>query len=473
MGWSSRGRLTWLTILFVCLGGSLFIQPARLYLVPAVAVISAGIAIWGIRAWRPPAARAWWTVAAGVALLASGYVISGIDASNWPDLRRPYPQPYDLIFVLGSAVVIIGAVLLLGRIHPSRHRGDLLDALMVAVGIGSVVVQRMFGVQLAMGDHIGVPPIIAVMFPLASVVLLTAVVRALLTGGVRNSTMLLLTAAVLAAVLSDIPRARQAADGVLPYDSVLAAISVVKMALFAAAVASPAVADPRMYAPARPTLRSRTRLLVVAGLAFLGPLSLAVAWLAGRPVDPRLPLVASSIILVLAVVRVDGLLRRIEHRATHDPLTGVLDRATFHQAAVSRAQGSAGWFVGILDVDDFKRLNDTYGHLAGDQVLVESAQRIASTLSDHDVVGRLGGDEFGVIFRADRPEMVASALVQALRGPLVVEEQELAIGVSLGICHLLIDDSDPEGAVSLSLRRADRAMYRVKGTEESFAVDRS
>jgi len=460
-----------LILLFTGLLLALLVPAARLYLVPGVAVLSAALAVRGLRAWRPPAGRAWWTVTAGVCLLAIGYVISAADAGRWPDLRREYPQPYDLIFVVGSGVVIVGAVLLLGQIHPSHDRGDLLDALMVAVGCGSLIVQLMFGRQLAQGQPIGVPPVTAVLFPLASVVLLAAVVRALLTGGVRNSTMLLLTATVLAAVASDIPRARQAADGMLAYDSILAALSVLKMALFASAVMSPGVADHRLYAPARPTLGSRARLLTVVCLAYIGPALLGIGWLLGDSVDPRLPMIATVVILVLSVFRVDGILRRIEHGATHDSLTGLLDRATFQQTLLSVAgQGHGRWYVGILDVDEFKRLNDTYGHLVGDRVLEISARRLRSALRADDIVGRYGGDEFAVAFAADMPAVIAARLADTLQQPVIIAGEQISVRVSVGICRLRGSPADPEGVVAQALAGADRAMYSVKGTDAAFAI---
>lgn len=471
VGWSTTSRRIWLILLFTGLLLALLVPAARLYLVPGVAVLAAGLAIWGLRVWRPPAAWAWWTVTAGVGLLAIGYVISAADAGRWPDLRREYPQPYDLIFVVGSAVVIAGAVLLLSRIHPARDRGDLLDAVMVAVGFGSLIVQLMFGSQLAQGVPIGMPPVTAVLFPLASVVLLTAVVRALLTGGVRNSTMLLLTATVVAAVASDIPRARQAASGTLTYDSILAAASVVKMALFASAVMSPGVADPRLYAPARPVLGSRARLLTVVGLAFVGPALLGIGWLLGDSVDPRVPMIATVIILVLSVFRVDGILRRIEHSATHDSLTGLLDRATFHQTLLAVAgQGRGRWYLGILDVDEFKLLNDTYGHLVGDRVLEISARRLRSTVRAEDVVGRFGGDEFAIAFAADAPGVIAARIVDTLQQPIIIEGEQIIVRVSVGICRLLGSPADPERTVAEAMSGADRAMYSIKGTDKSFTV---
>ncbi len=471
MGWKASARRLWLTVLFGGLVGALLWPAARLYLVPAVAVLAAVLACFGLLVWRPPALRAWWTVAVGVAMLAAGYVISAADAGRWPGLRREYPQPYDLLFVVATGVVIVGAVLLLSRIHPSSDRGDLLDALMVAVGMGSVVLQRMFGAELATGQPISLPPLIAVMFPLASVVLLTAVVRVMLTGGIRNATSILLTATVIAAVLSDIPRARNAATGFLDYNSILAALSVVKMALFAAAVVTPAVADPRLYAPAKPMLGARSRLLAVSLLAFAGPIVLTAAWLLGRPVDPRLPMLTTVVILVLSVIRVDGLLRRMEYRASHDPLTGVLDRSTFHQTAVALgARGANPVCLGLLDIDDFKQLNDTYGHLAGDEVLRIAAQRLRAGIRTEDFVGRFGGDEFAILLRTDSPEAAAGRLIESLHEPMVVNQDALKVRVSLGISRLVIDELHPDQAVEDALRRADAAMYAAKSTHRGFVV---
>ncbi len=446
------------------------VAPARVFLVPVIAVASAALAVSGLLAWRPPAARAWWTVATGVCVLASGYLISAVDAGRWPGLERPYPQVYDAIFVTGSVIVLVGIVMLLGRLHPPPDNGDLIDALVVAVGIGSLVLQRMFGAAWVSGEAIPAPPLAALLFPLASLVLMTAVVRVLLTGGFRNPTLLLLVASVVAAVLSDIPRARQAASGTVSYDSIWAVASVVKLVLFAAAVLSPGVADARLYAPARPALGSRSRLLVVAGLALIGPVILTVAWLLGRPVNPRLPIVATVIIIVLSLIRADGLLRRIEHRATHDSLTDVLDRATFHQAAASAVARSAqGWYIGILDIDNFKTLNDTYGHLVGDEVLIVAARRLVGVLGPEDVVGRFGGDEFAVLFRSRTVQDTARQVVDRLREPMAVAEQVLDVGVSLGVSQLRGAGSADDAVVD-ALRRADRAMYSVKGTGRGFAV---
>ncbi len=484
VGWSLPVRRIWLVLLFTGLAVALTVPSTRVILVPAVAVLSAGLAVRGVLAWQPPARAAWWTVTAGVVLLAVGYAISLLDVRRWPDLQRIYPQWYDGLFVAASAVVIVGAIMLLRRIHPTPGSGDLIDALMVAVGLGALVVQWMFGPALATEQAMGLPPLMGVVFPLASVVLLTAVARVILTGALLNKTMWLLAATVMVAVLSDILRARQAAAGMLPYDSFSAAFSVVKMALFAAAVMTPDMADPRLYALARTTMRSRTRLMTVVALGYAGPAILTVLYLMDRPIDPRIPIVATALILGLAVLRIDGLLRRFEHRATHDPLTDVLDHATFLQEALALAAGGnpftrtdrrrdsdGDWYLGVLDLDGFKALNDSHGHLVGDEVLVVAARRLRSALRGEDTVGRLGGDEFGLLFRDRDPEPVARRMIDNLSAPIAVGGVRIQVSASLGVSRLQVDHANPEAAVRMAMRRADDAMYSVKGTQESFAMD--
>jgi diguanylate cyclase (GGDEF)-like protein len=257
------------------------------------------------------------------------------------------------------------------------------------------------------------------------------------------------------------------------------------MVLFACAVMSSSITDPRLYRPARPQLGSRRRLLVVVALGYLGPVVVGVAWLVGRPVDPRLPTMAATLVTVLLVVRVDEVLRLAEHRATHDPLTDVLDHSAFHQVATTvatqgavvarperRAHADPQWFLGLLDIDAFKALNDRHGHLVGDEVLVIVARRLRSALRAEDVVGRIGGDEFALLFDDGSPEAVARRVVETFARPLAIDGGQVRISVSLGISRLAVDPANPTAAVVDALRRADRAMYEAKRADLPFAVGR-
>jgi len=112
--------------------------------------------------------------------------------------------------------------------------------------------------------------------------------------------------------------------------------------------------------------------------------------------------------------------------------------------------------IGLLDIDDFKGVNDTLGHDAGDALLIEVASRLRQTVGPRDVVGRLGGDEFAVLLRGDVGD-TATRLVHVLSAPTVLDGHELRVEASLGV----VDRSDSSSLSDL-LRRADVAMYAAK-----------
>jgi diguanylate cyclase (GGDEF)-like protein/PAS domain S-box-containing protein len=161
--------------------------------------------------------------------------------------------------------------------------------------------------------------------------------------------------------------------------------------------------------------------------------------------------------------------KRIEaqllHDALHDPLTGLANRVLFadhvERALASRRRGRTKVSLLFLDLDDFKAVNDTLGHRAGDRLLIEVARRLSETIRAGDVVARQGGDEFTVLL--DRvhgvEEAVASAerLATALRRPVELEGLTIVIRVSIGI----VLASDETSADDL-LAHADAAMYAAK-----------
>jgi diguanylate cyclase (GGDEF)-like protein/PAS domain S-box-containing protein len=161
--------------------------------------------------------------------------------------------------------------------------------------------------------------------------------------------------------------------------------------------------------------------------------------------------------------------RRVEARTTylahHDALTDLPNRLMFgqqlHQTLQRRAPG--GFFaLLLLDLDDFKDVNDTLGHLAGDSLLVAAAGRLRRCIGPGDVVARLGGDEFAIVQSAPRSametELLAQRIVTAMAEPFVFEEQRVAPGASIGIALCTDETGTAEGL----LRSADMALYRAK-----------
>ena len=156
----------------------------------------------------------------------------------------------------------------------------------------------------------------------------------------------------------------------------------------------------------------------------------------------------------------------IRHQAMHDPLTGLPNRALFNdrlEHALSRRARATGFVaVMIVDLDGFKNVNDSLGHLAGDELLVAVAERFGTSLRGFDTIARLGGDEFAILFdeldAADQAGRVAQRVLDALVTPLPLPDREVAIGASVGIA--LTDRSDTKA--DRLLADADAAMYRAK-----------
>jgi diguanylate cyclase (GGDEF)-like protein len=182
-------------------------------------------------------------------------------------------------------------------------------------------------------------------------------------------------------------------------------------------------------------------------------------------------------VLQLAIERhrQDAALRR---QAMHDVLTGVLNRAHLHEQlrkAADRAarQGTVGAVLSI-DVDDFKEVNDRFGHHTGDAVLIELTSRLRKTLRLGDTVYRIGGDEFIVIAEGLRGPMDAESLAahvrEAVRFCLDEATESIGISASIGVSLFPHESDDP----TTLLRLCDEAMYSDKRRRKSAAVtDRS
>ncbi|HEX7221129.1 MAG TPA: EAL domain-containing protein [Burkholderiales bacterium] len=157
---------------------------------------------------------------------------------------------------------------------------------------------------------------------------------------------------------------------------------------------------------------------------------------------------------------------RIRHQAYHDALTGLPNRASFteHLEESMRRAKRAGWPLALLflDLDLFKRVNDSLGHDAGDRLLRVAAERIRRAVREADMLFRMGGDEFTVLLEDVRgPEeaaMVATRVLEGIAEPLQLQHHEIAVTASIGIALYPRDDVVGERLV----KSADTAMYRAK-----------
>jgi diguanylate cyclase (GGDEF)-like protein/PAS domain S-box-containing protein len=160
--------------------------------------------------------------------------------------------------------------------------------------------------------------------------------------------------------------------------------------------------------------------------------------------------------------------RQLESIAHFDALTGLPNRlllADRMQQAIARTQRTDHLLaVCYLDLDNFKPVNDTLGHDAGDQLLVEIAARLKTCVRGDDTVARLGGDEFVLLLteleRIHECEAVIERVLQSIAVPCVVAGKSVSISASIGLTFYPMDDADPDTL----LRHADQAMYKSKQT---------
>jgi len=205
-----------------------------------------------------------------------------------------------------------------------------------------------------------------------------------------------------------------------------------------------------------------------------GEMAVSVVLIAHRLPDGSVEQISA---IARDVTEQHALHERLALEALHDPLTGLanrrllFDRLDLAQARCSRAGTSLG--IAFLDLDDFKGVNDTYGHDAGDQVLVTIAERLRAHVRGTDTLARFGGDEFMVVCEDVGTEQavveVAGRLTRAVAEPIDVDGAALTLTASVGVATA----QDMSLGLEELLRRADIAMYRAKaaGGNRSLLFD--
>jgi len=161
------------------------------------------------------------------------------------------------------------------------------------------------------------------------------------------------------------------------------------------------------------------------------------------------------------------------HASLHDALTGLPNRVLFNdrlEHGIEQAKRH-GWTLAVmfLDLDKFKSINDSYGHEAGDAVLLTIANRLTETTRTDDTISRHGGDEFLYLLMEISDEQdaatVAKKIIQAVQAPCVVSGGELSVNTSIGISIYPRDGTTVDDLI----RNADGAMYRAKKSQSGYA----
>lgn len=425
---------------------------------------------------------------AACGLLALGCLSWGLGEIYWTCAAAnegavPFPSAADVGF-LGFPLLAGASLVMAPAAGVTGTRWQrLLDGLMSAGAVGLISWMTSLGAAVRATNETQLEQCLLLAYPLGDVLLAVLAVRVLVGTSLRHRPLQLVAMGVLALGVSDSAFTYLQVAGLyggglvdLGWICGFALISLAGTCRPGAAqdpTTTHALAGGRAsHSPVLPYLPGVLTLVVVG-----------VGALSGRSLRPAEELAACLVVIALIgrqfmTLRDNArltseLLRREEqlrHQAFHDPLTQLANSALFRDrldhALARRGRDLTRLTVIFVDLDDFKAVNDTHGHAAGDRLLVESARRLSSGLRPGDTVARLGGDEFAVLVEdGGLSDNRAAGIAAALRGPVwVTPDVSVELAASIGVHGLGPDD--PDCNADEILAAADAAMYTVKRTRK-------
>lgn len=453
----------------VHLTSSSLVQAALLLGSGLLAIAATGAGLWLNRSadWRP-----WLLVVASEALLSVvnlawlGYTLRGVGQSP--------PETLVLPLQIAGYLGLLAASVLVAMRHATHDRGGVIDAALIGIAVAAPVWE--FGLRPALLE-VGAPPAAQVTV-LVQILVLLGILGALLriarTTGRRLPTIWLMFAALACTVAGILAVHRFAVDSPELGRVIPSLCFVVGYCCLGAAALHPSAAS---LMRSIPQLRPEPS---AGGLRHLGtylaliPIVGGIPQLFGHPADGLLMSVGPLLMVPLVLTRLGQLMalraadqQQLAYHASHDELTALVNRrrlfALIHEAIDQRAHGRLNAVTMLYcDLDDFKPINDRFGHEAGDHVLREVAERLGGSVRAGDVVGRLGGDEFLVLCPAADAAVaqeLRARLEQALLEPIRWRDEELRVGVTIGVAVGLPDQSiTPDELVAV----ADDDMYTRK-----------
>jgi len=453
----------------------------------AIGASAVVITLIAIRRFRPDRRLPWLLMASGQALFVAGDLMWNYYEAIGED---PFPSVADVLYLAGYPFIALGIYLLIRRRLAGGDRSGLIDAAILTTAVAILSWTFLMQPQVVGTELDPMSLAISLAYPLADLLLIGMAMGLITTPGARTTSFRLLGASFVLLLVADQIYALQALDETYVSGAPIDSLYVLAYLLFGAAAAHPSMrrlTDPH---PVAVTWLGPVRLVGLAAAMVTGPLLVTV----GPDADQGLVVIAfgTALLSLLVLLRLAGLVgllerdvaarrvleARLSYQAFHDPLTGLANRRRFVDRAGAALAGRTepGTIAALfLDLDDFKTVNDSLGHAAGDELLVKVAERIRTGLREADLAARLGGDEFGILL-AGIPDAtyatdVASRLLSALEVPLELAGVHVQVGASIGIAV----DQPSMTDVDQLLGDADIAMYQAKakgkGRHQVFAQD--
>ncbi|WP_433058223.1 putative bifunctional diguanylate cyclase/phosphodiesterase [Dactylosporangium sp. CS-033363] len=457
----------------------------------------------GMRRYQPRERRVWLLFAAALWSSVGSAVLYVVAGAHWKDLA--YLAAYGLL---------VAGALLWVRPDPERPRIErFIDSGIVASGVAALYWTFIVHPMLFGGRGDGGRLVSDLTYITIDLVLVVFTARMMFSSSVRGPAHALVGLALSMVISGDVVfYAGLAWTGDASGDSLSTMLYLCAYTLLGTAALHPSMAG-AAGRPERPQhLIPRHRIWLYSVLSLVGPAVAITLMLAVHPMPSRwwvlVPLATSAVTAVLLIARLSQLVRfanrrvleldahalalgealreqealrqQLTHRALHDALTGLGNRALLQERlehALTRTSAAHGLL--LLDLDGFKDVNDSFGHPAGDALLIEVAARLVGIVRVSDTLVRLGGDEFAILMEdADAGQVAAAGrrIIDELARPVTVHERELSVTASVGSL-LFAAPATPSEA----LRNADLALYAAKAAgknqlaayEERLASERS
>ena len=487
----------WTTAFLAAGAGALFFTapggPGTGFFFDAVGLLTGVTILIGVVVHRPAERLGWYCLVVGLSLVTAGNLLLTLAAIQ----QQPVESPglAHLLLVAGYPAFITGVA----RLLPTRDRSimSLLDTVIVVVSGAVVVWVFLMAPYVSNSSLTLAEKALSLINPVMDFTLLAMIARGLLMNGsaARNLSRSLFLCTAMLVFTSDLIYGIQTLEGTYLRKGIADAILVMGFALLAIAAIHPSMAK---TSPVEPRSVHRTGRLWALGLALLlMPVVMSVLLISSRPLHLPVMIAGSSVLIALVLARMGLLMKELGaqvdevetrraqladafaerevmtqelfHNSTHDALTGLAGRVLFYQRAQQAMSihdvTSALLFI---DLDDFKSVNDNLGHQAGDEILLQVAERLRRELRFGDTVGRLGGDEFAVVLQhvsCERARQVADRIIQSLRMPFELQTEIVAIGASIGGA---IGGGGTE--VDDLVSAADAAMYLAKDWGKNTCV---
>jgi diguanylate cyclase (GGDEF)-like protein len=424
-----------------------------------VAVGACGAMLLGPRLHRPANRISWRLMAAGAILFLCGMLVR-----PWAGSQHGAAVVSADAFTLAGYGVLIAALALMLRAR-GLDRHALTDGFIISLGT-AVLATVLFAVPAAeIQTRPKVVSVLAGLYPLLDVVLLLLLLNLAFSSAARLASFRLITLGMICLFVGDTGYAVIGVQGKLSGSPLMDLPFLLGYTCFGAAVLHPSMVGLSSVVPRRVQAWSALRLSLIIP-ALLSPAVLAFQ--GGPPAADRFVVGVAVVCFVAALMirsvsAVRGFARAQEvllDQSTHDALTGLPNRvglADHVQSLLRRRQDGRALCLLYVDLDEFKLVNDHWGHETGDQLLKEVARRLAGLAGPGSFTARIGGDEFVIVGQPAEPERLAETVQRALAAPIELAGLDLVVTSSIGIATA----TDQQSAEAL-LRDADTALYRAK-----------